>query len=109
MALSSLGLLAVDHLALQVWEGLLLGALVNSAQSGAGQGREPRPGLGFLPWPVTQKNLSKPPLVTLNPQKPQAAEGLIVGGIIIETLSFTCNFKSITMSFMMKCFRYFLL
>ena len=26
-------------------------------------GREPRPGLGFLPWPVTQKYLSKPPLV----------------------------------------------
>ena len=34
------------------------------AQSGAGQGREPRPGLGFLPWLVTQKYLSKPPLVT---------------------------------------------
>ena len=34
------------------------------AQSGVGQGREPRPGLGFLPWPVTQKYLSKPHLVT---------------------------------------------
>ena len=34
------------------------------AQSGAGQGREPRPGLGFLPCLVTQKYLSEPPLVT---------------------------------------------
>ena len=82
---------------------------MNGAQSGAGQGREPRPGLGFLPWPVTQKYLSKPPLVTVHPQEPQAAEGLIVGGIIIGTLSFTCNFKSIAMSFVMKCLRYFLL
>ena len=62
VALCSLGLPAVDHLALRVWEGFLLGALVNGAQSGAGQGREPRPGLGFLPWPVTEKYLSKPPL-----------------------------------------------
>ena len=44
MALCSLGLPAVDHLALRAWEGLLLGALVNGAQSGAGQGREPRMG-----------------------------------------------------------------
>ena len=109
MALSSLGLLALDHLALRVQEGVPLGALVNGAQSGAGQGREPRPGLGFLPWPVTQKYLSKLPLVTVHPREPQAAEGLIVGGIIIETLRFACNFKSIAMSFVMKCLRYFLL
>ena len=70
VALSSLGLSVVDHLALRVWEGLPLGALVNGAQSGAGQGREPS---------------------------------------IIETLSFACNFKSIAMSFVMKCLRYFLL
>ena len=107
MALSSLGLSAVDHLALRVWEGLLLGALVNGAQSGAGQGREPRPGLGFLPWPVTQKYLFKPPLVTLHLREPQAAEGLRVGGIIIETLSFACNLRSISRSSVMKCLRIF--
>ena len=71
MALCSLGLLAVDCLVLQAWEGLPLGALVNGAQSGAGQGREPRPGLGFLPWPVTEKYLSEPPLVTVDPWEPQ--------------------------------------
>ena len=32
-----------------------------------------------------------------------------VGGIIIETFSFACNLRSIAMSFMMKCLRYFLL
>ena len=69
VALSSLGLSAVDHFALRAREGLPLGALVNGAQSGAGQGREPRPGLGFLPWPVTQKYLSKPPLVTVHPPR----------------------------------------
>ena len=71
VALSSLGLSAVDHLVLRAQEGLPLGALVNGAQSGAGQGREPRPGLGFLPWPVTQKYLSKPPLVTVHHQSPR--------------------------------------
>ena len=51
--------------------------LVNRGhQSGAGQGRKPRPGLGFLPWPVTQKYyLSKPPLVTSSPTPPQASVG----------------------------------
>ena len=45
-------------------------------QSGAGQDRKPRPGLGFLPWPVTQKYyLSKPPLVTSSPTPPQASVG----------------------------------
>ena len=78
---------------LRAREGLPLGALVNGAQSGAGQGREPRPGLGFLPWPVTQKYLSKCPLVTVHPQEPQAAEGLIVGGIIIETFKFRLQFQ----------------
>ena len=53
-----------------------LGVLVNGGhQSGAGQSREPRPGLGFLPWLVTQKYyLSKPPLVTSSPT-PQASVG----------------------------------
>ena len=45
-------------------------------QSGAGQGRKPRPGLGFLPWLVTQKYyLSKPPLVTSSPTLSQASVG----------------------------------
>ena len=87
----------------------MLGALVNGAQSGAGQGREPRPGLGFLPWPVTQKYLSKPPLVTVHPQEPQAAEGLRVGGIIMATFSFAFTLSSTSISSVMKCLRYFLL
>ena len=66
---------------------------MNRAWSGAGQGREPRPGLGFLPWPVTQKYLSKPPLVTVHPREPQAAEGLRVGGIIMATFSFAFTFE----------------
>ena len=43
------------------WEFWWMGAIrVGLARTG-----EPRPGLGFLPWPVTQKYyLSKPPLVT---------------------------------------------
>ena len=106
VALSSLGLLAVDHLALRVWEGLLLGALVNGAQSGAGQGREPRPGLAFLPWPVTEKYLSKPPLVTV---ECQAAEGLRMGRIILATFSFAFTLSSISRSSVMKWLRYFLL
>ena len=40
-------------------------------------------------------------------REPQAAEGHRVGRIIIETLSFACYFKSIAMSFMMKCLRHF--
>ena len=66
---------------------------MNGAQSGAGQGREPRPGLGFLPWPVTQKYLSKPPMVTVHPREPQAPEGLRVGGIIMATFSFAFALK----------------
>ena len=82
---------------------------MNGAQSGAGQGREPKPGLGFLPWPVTQKYLSKPPLVTVHPRESQAAEGLRVGGIIMATFSFTFTLSSMSRSSMMKCLRYFLL
>ena len=76
VAHSSLGLLAVDCAAPQAWQGLPLGVLVNGGhQSGAGQDKEPRPGLGFLPWPVTQKYyLSKPRLVTSGPT-PQASVG----------------------------------
>ena len=50
----------------------VLGVLVNAGhQSGAGQGRKPTPGLGFLTWPVAQKyDLSKPPLVTSGPTPP---------------------------------------
>ena len=44
---------------------------------------------------------------TVHRREPQAAEGHRVGRIIIETLSFACNFKSIAMSFMMKCLRHF--
>ena len=106
MVLSSLGLSAVDHLALQAWEGLPLGALVNGAQSGAGQGREPRPGLDLLPWPVTEKYLSKPPLVTV---EPQAAEGLRMSRIILATFSFAFTLSSISRSSVMKWLRYFLL
>ena len=80
---------------------------MNVAQSGAGQGREPRPGLGFLPWPVTQKYLSKPPLVTVHPREPQAAEGLRVGGIIMATFNFALTLSSISRRSMMKCLRYF--
>ena len=112
----SLGLPAVDHLVLQAREGLPLGVLMNRAQSGAGQGREPRPGLGFLPWLLTQKYLSKPPLVTTvgaaqysSPREPQAAVGLRVGGIIIATFNFVFTLSSTSISFMMKCLRYFLL
>ena len=57
-------------------------------QSGAGQGRKPRPGLGFLPWAVTQKyDLSKPPLVTSSPTPSKASVGDGVGGIITATCS----------------------
>ena len=94
---------------LRAREGLLLGALVNRAQSGAGQGREPRPGLGFLPWPVTEKYLSKPPLVTVDPQEPQAAEGLRMSRIILATFSFAFTLSSISRSSVMKWLRYFLL
>ena len=79
----SLGLSAVDHLALRAWEGLLLGALVR-----VGLAKSP---IGFLPWPVTQKYLSKPPLVS---PPPKVAEGLIVGGIIIETFKFQSQWAS---------------
>ena len=79
---------------------------MNGAQSGAGQGREPRPGLGFLPWPVTEKYLSKPPLVTV---EPQAAEGLRMGRIILATFSFAFTLSSISRSSVMKWLRYFLL
>ena len=45
-------------------------------QSGAGQDRKPRPGLGFLTLPVTQNyDLSKLPLVTSSPTPPQASVG----------------------------------
>ena len=79
-------------------------------QSGAGQGRKPRPGLGFLTWPVAQKyDLSKPPLVTSGPTPPQASVGDRVGGIITATciLDLISNFTS--SSFMMKCLRHFVL
>ena len=76
MAHSSLGLSAVDCAVPRALQGLPLGVLVNGGhQSGAGHCREPRPGLGFLPWPVTQKYyLSKPHLVTSSPT-PQASVG----------------------------------
>ena len=82
---------------------------MNGAQSGAGQGREPRPGFGFLPWLVTQKYLSKPPLVTVHPREPQAAEGLRVGGIIMATFSLAFTLSSTSINSVMKCLRYFLL
>ena len=92
-----------------VQQGLPLGVLVNAGHhSGAGQGRKPRPGLGFLPWPVTQKyDLS--PLVTSGPTPPQVSVGDRVGGIITATgtLHLISNFTS--SSFMMKCLRHFLL
>ena len=98
MAHSSLGLSAVDCVAPRAQQGLPLGVLVNTGhQSGAGQGRKPRPGLGFLPWPVTQKyDLSKPPLVTSSPTPPQASVGDRVGGIItaICSLQLILNFAS---------------
>ena len=77
LAHSSLGLSAVDCAVPRAWQGLPLGVLMKGGhQSGAGQGRKPRPGLGFLPWPVTQKyDLSKPPLVTSSPTPPQASVG----------------------------------
>ena len=91
-------------------------------QSGAGQAREPRPGLGFLPWLVTQKYLSKPlwwPVVSVGaaqstaqyspPWEPQAAVGLRVGKIIMATFSFSFSWSSTSKSFVMKCLRYFLL
>ena len=79
-------------------------------QSGAGQGRKPRPGLGFLPWPVTQKyDLSKPPLVTSSPTPPQASVGDRVGGIITATCSLHLILNFTSSSFIMKCLRHFLL
>ena len=42
-------------------------------------------------------------------REPRAAVGHRVGGIIMATFSFTCTLSSISMSFMMKCLRYFLL
>ena len=71
------------------------------------QGREPRPGLGFPPWPVTEKYLSKPPLVTVDHWEPQAAEGLRMGRIILATFSFAFTLSSISRSSMMKCLRFF--
>ena len=39
--------------------------------------------------------------------EPQAAVGHRVGGIIMATFSFACTLSSTSMSFMMKCLRYF--
>ena len=102
-------LLAVDCAAPRAWQGLPLGVLVNVGhQSGAGQGRKPRPGLGFLPWPVTQKyDLSKPPLVTCSPTPPQTSVGDRVGGIITVTCSLQLISNFTSSSFMMKWLRHF--
>ena len=77
-------------------------------QSGAGQSRKPRPGLGFLPWPVTKKyDLSKPPLAANSPTPPQASVGNRVGGIITATCSIHLILNFTSSSFMMKCLRHF--
>ena len=95
----------------QVRQGLRLGVLVNVGhQSGAGQGRKPRPDLGFLPWLLTQKyDLSKPPLVTSSPTPPQASVGDRVGGIITATCSLQLILNFTSSSFVMKWLRHFLL
>ena len=72
-----------------------------------GQGAQARPWLPALA--STQKYLSKPILVTVHPQEPQAAEGLRAGGIIMATFSFAFTLSSTSISSMMKCLRYFLL
>ena len=111
VAYSSLGLSVVDCAVPRAWQGLPLGVLVNMGhQSGASQGRKPRPGLGFLLWPVTQKyDLSKPPLVTSSPFPPQASVGDMVGGIITATCSLQLILNFTLSSFVMKWLRHFLL
>ena len=67
-------------------------------------------GLGFLPWPATQKyDLSKPPLVTSSPTPPQASVGDRVGGIITSTCSLQLISNFTLRSFILKCLRHFLL
>ena len=66
---------------------------MNGAQSGAGQGR----GAQARPWLPALASNSKISLQTPSgdspPPEPQAAEGLIVGGIIIKTFKFRLQFQ----------------
>ena len=93
MALSSLGLSAVDHLDPS-------SAGRSSAGSSGEWGPEwgwPGQGAQARPWlPALASNLKislQAPSGDSPPPEPQVAEGLIVGGIIIETFKFRLQFQ----------------
>ena len=108
-ALSSLGLLGVDCHQRGFGEIFLSYWPRQEAKAWPGLPALASPTLNPVHQSSQQKTFLRSKHKMVHHREPQAAEGHRVGRIIIETLSFACNAKSITISFMMKCLRYFLL